>query len=152
MNNVPQGCLNTEILVNEARKQDALWDGIAEKSERISTAIKYPRIFQSFFDEHLFSEFDIGPVTIFSNIRTEEHNIQELLDDKDLIPPLVNAGFFPFGRSSTGSYDPVCFDVRGREDSNDAPVVQIDHESILSKNRLPKPKVLAEGLGRLLES
>ena len=144
--------MNIDMLVDEARRQDALMDGIVEESERILIKFKYPQIFRAFIEKHLFTAFEIGPVTIFSNIRHEEHNIEDLLSDDYLVPPLVDAGLLPFGRPSTGSYDPVCFDVRGRDNSSDAPIVQIDHESILSWNKVPKPVVLAPGLSELQES
>jgi hypothetical protein len=144
-----EGFMKSEDLAARAKSQGALFDEVAEESERIIPPIKYPKMFQSFLEKHLFSEFDIGPITIFSNIRGEDHNLLGLLEDANLIPPLIEAGFLPFGRPSTGDYDPICFDARGLEDPIDAPVVQIDHESILSRNKIPKPNVLAKGLGTI---
>jgi hypothetical protein len=46
-----------------------------------------------------------------------------------------------FGTPSTGDYDPICFATR-RMNNGDAPIVQIDHEDILSHNR--KGRVVQE--------
>lgn len=96
--------------------------------------------------------FDVGGVRIHSNLRGEEDNLEELVSDKVLTEAVCKAGFSPFGRPSGGGYDRVCFDLRKGGRPMDAPVVVLDHESILSGNRIPKPRTLASGLNEIFRS
>lgn len=138
-----------EQLVSEIEKRGALMDDVVESTARISVDFPYPPVFSKLLKEHSFVAFDLGQVRIFSNIQEEEDNLEDLLRDKILTNALVGAGFSPFGRPATGSYDRVCFDMR--ESARYSPVVLMDHEAILSNNRIPKPMRLAESLMKLLE-
>lgn len=60
--------------------------------------------------------------------------------DRNLSPTLMKNGLLQFGRQAGGGYDPICFDMKRRV-KDDAPVVRIDHEDVLIRNRL---RVLAE--------
>lgn len=139
-----------EQLVSEIKRHGALMDDVVEATARISIAVPYPPLFSSLLKNHSFAAFDLGDVRIFSNIHEEEDNLEDLLHDKNLTDALVGAGFSPFGRPVTGSYDRVCFDMR--KATRQPPVVLMDHEAILSNNRIPKPVRLAESLMKLLES
>ena len=46
----------------------------------------------------------------------------------------------------------MCFDVRGWKKPLDAPVVVMDHEEVLSFNRIPRPRKLADGIMQLFEA
>ena len=140
-----------ERLVAMARCRGALIDDVAGAAQAFTTRVQYPRVFREFAERHAFVAFDPGGVRIYSNLRGEEDSLEDLLADKILTRALVNAGFLPFGRPATGSYDRICFDVRGTQHRDDAPVVLMDHEAILSNNRVPKPKRLADGLMDLVD-
>jgi hypothetical protein len=137
-----------KLLLAEIKKRDALIDEVADPTARIVVGFPYPRLFSELVEHHSFIAFDIGGVRIHSNLRGEEDNLEELLSDKILTEAACNAGFFPFGRPS-GGYDRVCFDLRNGGRPMDAPVVVLDHEAILSHNKLPKPRTLVSGLKEL---
>ena len=127
-------------------------DEVVDAAARFSTQLKYPRVFQEFVERHAFVAFEVGGIRVYGNVQGEEDSLEDLMEDKILTRDLVNAGFLPFGRPSTGSYDRVCFDTRAtHRPMHDAPVVLMDHESILSKNRIPKPKWIADGLIDLVQ-
>ena len=126
-------------------------DGVVKVADRVSVALPYPRIFRDLLESHSFGAFVLGDIRVCGNIRGEEDSLDGLLADKALTDALVNAGFLPFARPETGSYDRVCFDVRDRSQPADAPIVLMDHESILSHRRLPRPKELARGFVALLQ-
>ncbi len=138
-------------LVALAGSLGALVDAADGAGDAFRTRVHYPRVFGDFVERHAFVAFDVGGVRVYSNIQGAEDGLEELWADKILTRELVNAGFLPFGRPATGSYDRICFDVRGTQDPDDAPVVLMDHEAILSKNRMPKPKRLADGLMDLVD-
>lgn len=55
--------------------------------------------------------------------------------DKHLFPILHAHGYVQIGNPCEGNYDPVCFDTHRRV-CDDAPIVQLDHEEILIRNRI----------------
>ena len=73
-----------------------------------------------------------------ANTGTPVHN--ELADvifrDEFLHPTLLEKGLIQFGRAAGGSYDPICFDL-ARRAKDDAPMVQVDHEEVLIRERAP---------------
>lgn len=126
-------------------------DDVASAAERLPALPQYPRLFREFVERHSFVAFDVGGVRVFSNLAGEEDSLGDLLADKVLTRELTEAGFPPFGRPTTSSYDRVCFDVRVSPDVEDSPVVLMDHEAIFSKNRIPRPRRLAASLVQLFE-
>lgn len=127
-------------------------DDATDAPERLHPDLPYPRLFAELIERHTFVAFDVGRVRVYSNAYGEEDSLEELLADTILTEALMRAGFLPFARPATGSYDRVCFDVRGRHGAFDAPIVLLDHEAILSFDRIPKPEHLADGLLELLEN
>ena len=55
--------------------------------------------------------------------------------DKSMYPLLQQHGFLQFGKQAGGGYDPVCF-AMGRRAQGDAPVIRLDHEDVLTRNRI----------------
>ena len=125
-------------------------DEVSSPAERLASMLPYPRLFSKLLACHSFAAFDAGPVRVFSNIKVAEENLDGLLADASLTHALVGAGFFPFGGPATGNHDRVCFDMRGRKNPQDAPVVRMNHEAILTHNRIPQPEELAPGIMCLL--
>jgi hypothetical protein len=56
-------------------------------------------------------------------------------------PVLLNQGLLQFAQPASALYDRICF-AAAKMKNGDAPIVQIDHEDILSFNR--KGRVVAE--------
>jgi hypothetical protein len=137
-------------LVAEVARRGALMDEVSSPAERLASRLPYPRLFSGLLAHHSFVGFDVGAVRIASNIKGEEENLEDLLADEALTHALVDAGFLPFGRLATGNYDRVCFDMRGGKNPLDAPIVRMNHEAILSHNRIPRPEQLASGIMHLL--
>lgn len=139
-----------ERLIACIQRQGAVVDEIANPADRLSVSLPYPRLFGELLAQHSFTPFELGGIRVFSNIKDEEDNLECLLADAVLTRTLVKAGFLPFGRPVTGSYDRVCFDVRGVKQPLDAPVVLMEHEAVLSHNHIPQPKMLAGGITELV--
>ena len=70
--------------------------------------------------------------------------------DSHLWDFLVMKGHLIFGRMSEGRYDPCAFDTMRRKGA-DAPVVRVDHEQILSFQRLGQPVPLVRSFKDLLD-
>jgi hypothetical protein len=124
------------------------FDGAAAR--RTGPNLPYPGLFAELLETHRFVAFDVGPVRISGNVQGEDDSLEDLLSDTILTSALTAAGFLPFGRPVTGSYDRVCFDVRGKARAYDAPVVLMPHEAVLTRGRIPKPEHWADSLFSLL--
>ena len=69
--------------------------------------------------------------------------------DKGLFPTLHKNGFLQFGLPYEGNYDPVCFDMK-RRNQGDAPIVQLDHEEILQWSRIQVVEEIAPSLEQFM--
>ena len=112
-------------------------EGLAKQLPRT-----FPRPYRSLVERYRFCNFEVGPVMFFAN--SGQALFFELSGrvfwDKHLFPTLHKHGYLEFGKPDEGNYDPVCFDMK-RLDRDDAPIVQLDHEEILIRERI---RVVAE--------
>jgi hypothetical protein len=97
----------------------------------------WPKPFRSLIDRYRFCNFEIGPLMLFSNSGHElfYELSKRAFKDKGLFPTLHKNGFLQFGLPHEANYDPVCFDMK-RRNQGDAPIVQLDHEEILQRSRI----------------
>lgn len=108
---------------------------VEELSSRLPQ--KWPDLYLLLIERYRFCEFEVGPVMFFAN--TGLSFFYELADrisrDPGIFPLLRSNGHLQFGIPHAANYDPVCFDMR-RGNRGDAPIVQLDHEEILIRNRI----------------
>jgi len=113
-----------------------------------------PPTLRSLISRYLFPSFEAGPLTLYS-VGCESDPLMEfrsaILGDRFMSPFLLKNGLLPFARPADGSYDPVCFDLRGSRRKNEPALVRIDHEEILCNERLHVVESLAPGFDVLLE-
>jgi len=96
-----------------------------------------PRPFRSLVERYRYCNFEVGPLMLFAN---SGHNLfyefsTTVFKDKHLFPTLHKNAYLQVGLPYEGNYDPVCFDMQ-RRTRDDAPIVQLDHEEILMRNRV----------------
>jgi len=98
-----------------------------------------------------FPEFEVGGVSIFSNLNDGASSDITLAPFADRIISswLIAHGFIQFGRPDTGSYDPVCFD--SSKNKKEPPVVVLDHEDILMEHCKVRTRPVAGSFLELLE-
>lgn len=135
--------------VSALRQRGLLVNAADTQSLRVSLPDGFPKLYHTLFHGCLFQAFDLRSVRVASNLRSAIHNLTELWEDRTLAQKLTESGFMPFGRPADGSWDRICFDMRAMKKRDDAPVVRVDHEAILSFSRLPKPECVAGGLADL---
>jgi len=92
-----------DYLAGEIAQRGALMDNLVGAGERYIPLLPYPRSFAELLDRHLFVAFDVAGVRVHGNVKGEEAGLEELLADRILTRALVEAGFAPFGRPTTGS-------------------------------------------------
>lgn len=110
---------------------------------------RLPVAYRSLIARYDFHEFEIGPVTFVANMG--ELTPRRLLVREEMAPHLLRARMIQFGRAAGGSYDPVCFAMK-RKSNTDAPIVQVDHEDILIRNgRIKVKKEIAPSFRQFIE-
>ncbi len=90
--------------------------------------------YRSLVERYIFPTFDVGGLFLFGNTPegTDYHELRvKLYENHELFPPLLSNGYIQFANPDTGDFDPVCFDMNRPVGVYDAPIVRIDHESIL---------------------
>ena len=113
---------------------------------------RFPPSFRHLIAGYAFPEFEIGGVTVFSNL-----NDGSPLDitvapfaDPFMFSWLTSRAYIQFGRRDTVNYDPVCFDFS--EAKRESPVVIFDHEDILLERRKVQRERLANSFLQLVEA
>lgn len=114
--------------------------------------LRYPRPFEALCLSHRWEQATIGEIELADNppgtdLRSLAVSVRY---DRLLWNFLLSKGYLILGRLSGGRYDPVAFDLN-RTNREMAPIVRVDHEEILSFERLGRPKVLASSIETLLQ-
>lgn len=113
---------------------------------------RFPPLYESLVLHYRWADVDLQSFTLLAN--PMEHDLKPLLArisaDQHLWNHLIRAGYIPFGKGSGGDYDPVCFELKSRRQNADFRVVKIDHEGILSFDRLEVVAELASSFRELL--
>ena len=130
-----------------ARRDPACWSKFYR-----SVPFRYPRLFEELCLAYSWEQAVVGEVEFAANPRSGD--LQALAAavayDCHLWDMLLPSGYLIFGRLSGGRYDPVAFDLHDRT-SDDAAVVRIDHEEVLSFQRVGGVVRLAASFETLLK-
>lgn len=125
-------------------------DDVVLERVRAVISLRLPRLFEQLLVHYRWEEdLDVAAATLFPNQdgTAPSSFLRAVTCDPHLWPVLGKAGFVPFARPDTGSYDPVCFDTNRRR-GNDCPVVLLDHEAALTNG---KTKIVRELYGAFAE-
>jgi hypothetical protein len=113
---------------------------------------KLPQSFGLLFNRYRFPSFDAGEIEVFANLndRACDDIGRAPFCDRFMSPWLITHRFLQFGRPMTGHHDPICFDLRSN--SNEPPVVRLDHEDILLERKKIRISAISPSFLDLLES
>ena len=111
---------------------------------------RFPVSYQSLVTRYRFPAFDAGGIQFFPNSGDSSHDeLAEAIFADPIIANMTHThGFIQFGRPADGSYDPICFDARSYAKNREYPIVRLDHEDILSRNKVGKAAVIADSFYR----
>jgi hypothetical protein len=111
-----------------------------------------PPLYRSLLQHFGFLACDVGEVELFGNLGvTDRDDITVApFSDPYLSPWLIDHGYIQFGRPSTGSYDPVCFDYSVALRSTEPTIVSVDHEDILLERKKVQKRAVAESFAALV--
>ena len=110
------------------------WIGAYE----LALPFRLPPHFRSLITRYSFCPFEWRDVLFFGNLGNGDHTDLVVASVRDPLLTRVTRshGLLHVGRPASGSYDPVCFDMSRRSKTGDAPLVRLDHEEILIKERV----------------
>lgn len=111
---------------------------------------RFPVSFRSLVTRYSFSTFDVGGLSFFSNLGdgSDEELSVAIFKDRIIAKATLKAGFIQFARPVSGSYDPVCFDTNRKSRNREFPIVRLDHEEILCRDRIHIVEILADSFFR----
>lgn len=103
----------------------------------------FPPLFEKLVLRYRWAEVDLKSYTLLANPPGADLSglLHEISKDASLWDALLPAGYVQFGKGPDIDYDPVCFDIKSRNNKGDYRIVKIDHEEILCNYRV---KVVAE--------
>lgn len=104
---------------------------------------RFPPLYESMVLHYRWADVDLRLFTLLANPMGDDLMplLRRISADQRLWNHLIRAGYIPFGQGTGGDYDPVCFELQSRKQNADFRIVKIDHEGILSFDRL---RVVAE--------
>lgn len=105
---------------------------------------RLPVSFYSLISRYSFNAFDYNGLSLFANNVTEPNLTVEIFKDRFISEVTLQNGFIQFARSDDGSYDLICFDTNNSRSRREFPIVRIDHESILCRNKIRIIKVVSD--------
>lgn len=97
---------------------------------------RLPVSFYSLITRYSFNEFDYCGSSFFANKSFEENLGVAIFKDKFISEITLQNGFIQFARPVGGNYDPICFNTNISRSGCEFPIVRIDHESILCRNKI----------------
>lgn len=114
---------------------------------------RLPATFRSLISRYCFPSLEVGPIVLHANTSEGSEYFEfrkRLFHDRTMSPFLLQHGFIQFGKPADWSYDPVCFHVVPRS-KREYPIVRLDHEEILIRNRVRIMASIARSLREVLE-
>ena len=131
---------------NFRRIESAPW--IAQLEAKLPKRL--PVSFQSLVTRYSFSAFDAGALSFFANLGddSDEELSVTIFKDRAMADATLEAGYIQFARPVDGSYDPICFDTNLSSKNREFPIVRLDHEGILCRNRISISEKLADSFIR----
>lgn len=113
---------------------------------------RFPPLYEQLILSYRWAEVDLGLCRLLPNPPSPNlvGLIEEFSRDQALQEILFANKCLQFGKGSDLNYDAICFDWSRRAQDGDCPVVQIDHEAILSHFRFKKVAELAPSFRELM--
>jgi hypothetical protein len=111
-----------------------------------------PPLYRSLMLQFRFSASEVGEVELFGNLGLTDGDDMRVapFSDAFLSTWLIARAYIQFGRPSTGSYDPVCFDYSAKLRGSEPPVASLNHEDIMLGRKKVRKRSIAVSFGALL--
>jgi hypothetical protein len=97
---------------------------------------RLPVSFQSLISRYAFDAFEYNGLSFFANYDLNENLSIAIFKDRFISEAALQNGFIQFARPEGSSYDPICFDTNISRSGREFPMVQLDHEAILCRDKI----------------
>jgi hypothetical protein len=99
---------------------------------------RLPPSYRALVVRYRFAPFHARGIELFANrgADADDELVRASTRDSVLVAVLWKHGLLQVGRPVNGTYDPVCFDMSRRSKAGEAPLVCLDHEEILVRERI----------------
>lgn len=100
---------------------------------------RFPLLYEQLVLSFRWLEVDLEVIRLLGNPPGSDFTdlTEATFNDPVIAEVLIPAGFIPFARSSI-NYDPICFDLNTMTSQRDCPIIQFEHEAILSDFKIGK--------------
>ena len=113
---------------------------------------RFPVSYSSLITRYAFPAFDAGDIHFFAN--SGDQSLDELsvaiFQDPNIAQMTHANCFIQFARPESGSFDPICFDARRSANNREYPIVRLDHEDILCRNKIGRITNIAGSFYRFI--
>ena len=117
-----------------------------------SLPARFPPLYERLVLSYRWAEVDLGPFRLLAN--PPGPNLDGLSEEfsrhKAMQEILFPNKCLQFGKGTDLNYDAICFDWSRRLQDGDCPIVQVDHEEILSHYRFKKVAEVASSFRELM--
>ncbi len=113
---------------------------------------RLPASFRSLVTRYAFPSFEAGHLHFFANEGDDSRDELSVAisHDQFIADATLNSGYIQFARPEGGSYDPICFDARRSVSNREFPIVRLDHENILCRERIHSVATISDSFYRFV--
>jgi hypothetical protein len=113
---------------------------------------RLPPSYRSLLIRYRFPAIVAGTVSLFGSYDGSSYDDFVVASGRDPVLSSVTRsnGFIQIGRPASGSYDPICFDLRSRTKGGEAGIVRLDHEEVLMNDFIRVAEKVADRFSELL--
>lgn len=139
-------------------QNDFLWTFQSSAEDLAAFYNKIPFRFPVLYEELLlnfrWAQAEISDILLLANVPSANFDglLSEIFKDQMISETTLGCGFVQIGKKSFGCYDPICFDFSNTNYSLGIPIVQLDHEKILLKQRCIIVNQIADSFQSFVES
>jgi hypothetical protein len=114
---------------------------------------RFPPLYEDLILNYRWPEVDLRLYTLLGNPPgTDLSRLLSAVLSRDgfMNPFLLRNGYIPFAKGPGGDYDPLCFDLKSRRKNRELGIVKLDHEEILSNERIRVVAKVADSFEELV--
>ena len=121
---------------------------------KLKLPFELPKSFLSLITRYSFPQLELKLSMLYANTGEDVYYelSKSIFKDKFMSEFLFKNGFMQLGIPYICEYDPICFDCRKRVKNYEYPIVRIEHEMILCREKIKIHKQIAPSFRSFIEA